>query len=73
MHNMWKYFKVQQLNDIVELPPKCVTFKCVAAPLLRKESVEVVRASGKDAHWAPPLGGVSGTSSGEETSGKTQD
>jgi hypothetical protein len=32
----------------------------------------VVRASGKDAHWAPPLGGVSGTSSGEETSGKTQ-
>ena len=30
----------------------------------------MVRASGKDAHWAPSLGGVSGTSSGEETSGK---
>ena len=44
-----------------------------AAPLLRKESVEVVRASGKDAHWTPPLGGVPGTTSGEETSGKTQD
>ena len=44
-----------------------------AAPLLRKESAEVVRVSGKDAHWAPSLGGVSGTSSGEETSGKTQD
>ena len=46
----------------------------ISAPLLGKESAEVVRVSGKDAHWAPPLGGVSGTSSGKGgTSGKTQD
>ena len=45
----------------------------VTAEELGKESAEVVRVSGKDAHWAPSLGGVSGTSSGEETSGKTQD
>ena len=37
------------------------------AHLLRKESVEVLRASGKDAHWAPPLVGVPGTTSWEET------
>ena len=31
-------------------------------------SSPVVGAYGKDAHWAPPLGGVPGTASGEETS-----
>ena len=30
--------------------------------------LERSQLGGKDAHWAPPLGGVSGTSSGEETS-----
>ena len=33
----------------------------------------MVRASGQDAHWAPPLGGVPGTTGGVETSGNTQD
>ena len=40
---------------------------------LERSQLRWFRASGKDAHWAPSLGGVSGTSSGEETSGKTQD
>ena len=31
------------------------------------------RASAKDAHWAPPLGGVPVTTSREENSGNTQD
>ena len=39
---------------------------------LQRRQLEV-RAFAKDAHWTPPLGGVPGTSSGEETSGKTQD
>lgn len=33
----------------------------------------MVRASGKDAFWTPPLGGVSGLSNREETSGPPQD
>ena len=44
-----------------------------ADPLHRKEPVEVVWESSKDAPWAPPQGGVPGTSSWEKASGKTQD
>ena len=33
----------------------------------------MVRASGKDAHWAPPLGGVPGTTIEEETTGEDAD
>ncbi|XP_035517589.1 phosphatidylinositol-binding clathrin assembly protein-like [Morone saxatilis] len=44
-----------------------------AAPLRRKEPVEVVRASGEDASRAPPEGGVPGTSSWEEATGQTED
>ena len=44
-----------------------------AAPLRRKEPVEVVRASSEDASWTPPQGGVPGMSSWEEAAGKTQD
>ena len=33
----------------------------------------MLQVSGRDAHWAPSLGGVPGTTSAEETSGKTQD
>lgn len=40
---------------------------CSAAPLCRKESVEVVWASGEDAFWSSSWGGVPGTSSREET------
>ena len=33
----------------------------------------MVRASGEDASWTPPSGGLSGMSYREETSGQTQD
>ena len=44
-----------------------------AAPLCRKEPVEVVRESGKDVTCSHPEGGVPGTSSWEEATGYTED
>ena len=44
-----------------------------AAPPRREESVEVVQASGQDASWMSPWGGVSGMPIWEETRGQTQD
>lgn len=44
-----------------------------AAPERRKESAEVVRASGQDATMRLPRDGVPGSSDWENTSGKAQD
>lgn len=43
------------------------------APLHGKETIVVVGASGKDAPWTPPRGGVQGMPNQEETLGPTQD
>ena len=43
------------------------------APPRREESVEVVRASGQDASWTSPWGGVSDMPIQEEILGQTRD